>query len=50
MSKFWFFDRKGRPTTNEKKICDNFNSLIVLKNTYIWEPREKASQHGRVKN
>ena len=28
MSKFWFFDRKGRPTTNEKKICDSFNSLI----------------------
>jgi hypothetical protein len=28
MSKFWFFDRKGRPTTNEKKICDQFNSLI----------------------
>jgi len=28
MSKFWFFDRKGRPTTNEKRICDKFNSLI----------------------
>ena len=28
MSKFWFFDRKGRPTTNEKRICDTFNSLI----------------------
>jgi hypothetical protein len=28
MSKFWFFDRKGRPTTNEKKLCDKFNDLI----------------------
>lgn len=28
MSKFWFFDRKGRPTINEKKLCDKFNSLM----------------------
>jgi hypothetical protein len=28
MSKFWFFDRKGRPTSNEKRICDKFNLSI----------------------
>ena len=28
MSKFWYFDRKGRPTSNEKAICDKINSLV----------------------
>ena len=28
MSKFWFFERKGRPTAKESRICDKINSLI----------------------
>jgi hypothetical protein len=28
MSKFWFFERKGRPTTGEKEICDRLTDLI----------------------
>jgi len=28
MSKFWFFERKGRPTAIESRICDKINSLI----------------------
>ena len=50
MSKFWFFDRKGRPTTNEKKICDNFNSLIdegKLSNNQI---EEYLEEYGKPMN
>ena len=28
MSKFWFFERKGRHTTGEKEICDRLTDLI----------------------
>lgn len=26
MSKFWFFERKGRPTANESRVCDKITS------------------------
>lgn len=47
MSKFWFFDRKGRPTSNEKKICDKFNSLInegTVNKNQVEEYLEKYSK------
>ena len=54
MSKFWFFDRKGRPTSNEKRICDTFNSFIdggsVTKNqveeyfTKLWDEPLKGKR------
>ena len=50
MSKFWFFDRKGRPTTNEKRICDTFNSLIddgVVSNNQV---EEYLDEYGKPMN
>ena len=50
MSKFWFFDRKGRPTTNEKRICDTFNSLIddgVVNNNQV---EEYLEEYGKPMN
>ena len=50
MSKFWFFDRKGRPTTNEKRICDTFNSLIddgVVNNNQV---EEYLDEYGKPMN
>ena len=50
MSKFWFFDRKGRPTTNEKRICDTFNSLIddgVVSNNQV---EEYIDEYGKPMN
>ena len=47
MSKFWFFDRKGRPTTNEKKLCDTFNDLIdkgIVSNNQVEEYVEQYSK------
>ena len=50
MSKFWFFDRKGRPTSNEKRICDTFNSFIdggsVTKN----QVEEYLEEYGKPMN
>jgi hypothetical protein len=50
MSKFWFFDRKGRPTSNEKRICDKFNSSIddgsVSKNSV----EEYLEEYGKPMN
>jgi len=28
MSKFWFFERKGRPTANESRVCDKITSAL----------------------
>jgi hypothetical protein len=28
MSKYWFFERKGRPTANESRICDKITSSM----------------------
>jgi hypothetical protein len=28
MSKYWFFERKGRPTANESRICDKITSAM----------------------
>jgi len=38
MSKFWFFERKGRPTTVEKNICDNGKEVLSHLGEYIEEP------------
>ena len=50
MSKFWFFDRKGRPTTNEKRICDNFNSLIDNGKVSNNQVEEYVEQYGKPMN
>jgi hypothetical protein len=50
MSKFWFFDRKGRPTTNEKNICDKFNSLIDEGNVSTKEVERYVDQYGKPVN
>ena len=47
MSKFWFFDRKGRPTSNEKRICDNFNSLIDGGNVSKNQVEEGSSENNQ---
>ncbi len=50
MSKFWFFDRKGRPTTNEKKICDSFNSLIDEGKVSNNQVEEYLEEYGKPMN
>ena len=50
MSKFWFFDRKGRPTSNEKRICDNFNSLIDGGNVSKNQVEEYLEEYGKPMN
>lgn len=50
MSKFWFFDRKGRPTTNEKRICDKFNSLIDDGNVTNNQVEQYLEEYGKPMN
>jgi hypothetical protein len=50
MSKFWFFDRKGRPTTNEKRICDKFNSLIDDGKVSNNQVEEYLEEYGKPMN
>ena len=50
MSKFWFFDRKGRPTTNEKRICDKFNSLIDEGQVSNNQVEEYLEEYGKPMN
>lgn len=50
MSKFWFFDRKGRPTTNEKRICDKFNSLIDEGKVSNNQVEEYLEEYGKPMN
>jgi len=50
MSKFWFFDRKGRPTTNEKRICDKFNSLIDEGQVTNNQVEEYLEEYGKPMN
>jgi hypothetical protein len=50
MSKFWFFDRKGRPTLNEKKICDKFNSLINEGTVSANKLEEYIEEYGKPMN
>lgn len=50
MSKFWFFDRKGRPTTNEKRICDKFNSLINEGQVSNNQVEEYLDEYGKPMN
>ena len=50
MSKFWFFDRKGRPTTNEKRICDKFNSLIDEGQVSNNQVEEYLDEYGKPMN
>jgi len=50
MSKFWFFDRKGRPTTNEKRICDKFNSLIDEGTVSNNQVEEYLDEYGKPMN
>ena len=50
MSKFWFFDRKGRPTSNEKRICDKFNSLINEGTISANQVEEYVDEYGKPMN
>jgi len=50
MSKFWFFDRKGRPTTNEKRICDKFNYLIDEGTVSNNQVEEYLDEYGKPMN
>jgi hypothetical protein len=50
MSKFWFFDRKGRPTSNEKRICDKFNSSINDGNVSKNQVEEYLEEYGKPMN
>jgi len=50
MSKFWFFDRKGRPTSNEKRICDKFNSLINDGTISANQVEEYVEEYGKPMN
>lgn len=50
MSKFWFFDRKGRPTSNEKRICDKFNSFLDEGNVSKNQVEEYLEQYGKPMN
>ena len=50
MSKFWFFDRKGRPTTNEKRICDTFNSRINNGDVSAKQVEDYVEEYGKPMN
>jgi hypothetical protein len=50
MSKFWFFDRKGRPTSNEKRICDKFNSFIDDGNITKNQVEQYVEEYGKPMN
>ena len=50
MSKFWFFDRKGRPTTNEKRICDTFNSRINNGDVSAKQVEDYIEEYGKPMN
>ena len=50
MSKFWFFDRKGRPTSNEKRICDKFNSFIDDGSISRNQVEEYVEEYGKPMN
>ena len=50
MSKFWFFDRKGRPTSNEKRICDKFNSFIDGGSVSKNQVEEYLEEYGKPMN
>ena len=50
MSKFWFFDRKGRPTSNEKRICDKFNSSINDGSVSKNQVEEYLEEYGKPMN
>lgn len=50
MSKFWFFDRKGRPTSNEKRICDKFNSFIDDGSISKNQVEEYVEEYGKPMN
>jgi len=50
MSKFWFFDRKGRPTSNEKRICDKFNSFISDGGVSKNQVEEYLEEYGKPMN
>lgn len=50
MSKFWFFDRKGRPTSNEKRICDKFNSFIDDGSVSKNQVEEYVEEYGKPMN
>jgi hypothetical protein len=47
MSKFWFFERKGRPTHNEKRICDTINDLINKGELSAKQVEEYISDYGK---
>ena len=47
MSKFWFFERKGRPTTVEKNICDKLTDLIYDGTIAQSELEEYIAQYGK---
>ena len=50
MSKFWFFDRKGRPTSNEKRICDKFNLFIDDGSISRNQVEEYVEEYGKPMN
>lgn len=50
MSKFWFFDRKGRPTSNEKRICDKFNLFIDGGSVSKDKVEEYVEEYGKPVN
>ena len=50
MSKFWFFDRKGRPTSNEKRICDKFNTFIDGGSVSKNQVEEYVDEYGKPMN
>jgi hypothetical protein len=50
MSKFWFFDRKGRPTTNEKRICDTFNTRINEGKVSAKQVEDYLEEYGKPMN
>jgi|LakMenE18May11ns_1017448.scaffolds.fasta_scaffold9928359_3 hypothetical protein len=50
MSKFWFFDRKGRPTSNEKRICDKFNSFLDDGSVSKNQVEEYLEEYGKPMN
>ena len=47
MSKFWFFERKGRPTAIESRICDKINSLINQQIIDKQDVDEYISNYGK---
>jgi hypothetical protein len=50
MSKFWFFERKGRPTSNEKRICDEFNLSIDNGKVSKSQVEEYIEEYGKPMN